>query len=132
MSGKSNKKVKFEKIVDAIEAANMAPSPGNLSILKFILVENLEIIDKVADTCQQDFIRRAQQVIILCSEPRRVKNIYNEKAEKYTNYHVGAAIENFLLKITDLGLASCWVGYFAEEVLKNVLKIPEETDRLFL
>ena len=31
-----------------------------------------------------------------------------------------------MLKITDLGLASCWIGAFSDEMVKRILRIPDE------
>jgi nitroreductase len=39
-----------------------------------------------------------------------------------------AAIENFLLKINECGLATCWVGHFYDEKIKRILKIPSEIE----
>jgi nitroreductase len=122
----SDKKVKYDKIIDAIEAANMAPSPGNLPILKYIIVEDQEKINIMADCCQQDFIKDAQVVVVVCSVPKKVHLMYDKRADNYIKQHSGAAIENFLLKITEMGLSSCWVGAFSEKTAKNALVIPEE------
>ena len=124
----SNKELKYDKIIDAIEAANFAPSPGNISILKYIIVEDPEKINKIADACQQDFIKNAPVVIAFCSDIKRIKIMYEERAEKYVKQHVGAAIENFLLKITEMNLASCWVGAFSEVVVKNILEVPDNIE----
>ncbi len=120
----SDKKVNPEKIIEAIEAANLAPSPGNTSILKFIVVKNEELKEKIAEYCNQDFIKEAPFVVVVCSDPAAVERLYDVRAEKYVKQHAGAAIENFLLKITDMGLACCWVGAFMEDSLKIHLKIP--------
>jgi len=121
----SSKKPKYDKIIDAIEAANLAPSPGNLSFLYYIFVEDPEKIKKIADACQQDFIKDAKIIIAVCSKPAKVKAMYDKRAEKYIKHHAGAAIENFLLKITEMKLASCWVGAFSETTIKNILKVEE-------
>jgi len=120
----SPKKVKGEEIIKAIEAANLAPSPGNVQILKYIVVQDEELKEEIAESCCQDFIKTAPAIVVVCSDPTQVKRLYDIRAEKYIKHHVGAAVENFLLKITDLGLASCWVGAFANN-LKNILKIPD-------
>lgn len=122
----SDKKPNYDKIIDAVEAANLAPSPGNLLILKFIIVEDEETIEKIAQACQQPFIKKAQVLVIVCSDSKKTKIMYDKRADKYIKQHAGAAIENFLLKITDMKLASCWVGAFSEITIKNALKIPEE------
>ncbi len=124
----SDKKVNFEIIMSAIEAANLAPSPDNLSILRFIIVEDEEKITKIAQACQQPFVGASPILVVVCSDKANTKKMYDERAEQYIKQHAGAAIENFLLKITDMKLASCWVGAFSEVSIKNALKIPNEID----
>jgi len=124
----SNKKPKYDKIIDSIEAANLAPSPGNIPILKFIIIEDEEKIGKITQACQQPFIKKAQVLVVVCSDSKRTNIMYDKRADKYIKQHAGAAIENFLLKITDMKLASCWVGAFSDITIKNTLKIPDEIE----
>ncbi len=119
----SSKKPPVEQVIECIDASNSAPSPGNLQILKYIIVENSETIKKIAEFSDQDFIQKAQILVIVCSNNENTSRMYDEH-EKYIKQHAGAAIENFLLKITDLELASCWVGSFSQENIKDLLKIP--------
>jgi len=121
----SSKKPKPEQITELIETANLAPIPGNLYILMYIVVENPETISKIADACQQEFIKQAPYIIVVCSNPKQIKTMYDKRADKYVKHHVGAAVENILLKTVDMGMASCWVGAFSELTLKNLLKIPD-------
>lgn len=124
----SSKKPKLEQVMELIEAANLAPSPGNLQILRYILVEDEKQIEKIAEACQQDFIKKAQILVVICSDPKNTERAYDKRAKKYIRQHAGAAIENFLLKATDMGLASCWVGAFVEFTIKNILNIPDHVD----
>jgi len=121
----SQKEPKYDKIIDAIEAASLAPSPGNLQILKFLIVEDSEKIDKIAQACTQPFIKKAPIVIVVCSNSIKIKAMYDKRANTYIKHHVGASVENLLLKITDMKLASCWVGAFSELIIRRTLKIPE-------
>jgi len=120
------KEVKKEDIIKAIEAANMAPAPGNLQPLRYVIVEKPELKETIAEASRQEFIKDAQFVVVICSNPKDIKRFYDVRADKYLSQHAGAAAENFLLKITDLGLASCWVGAFVDNMIKRVLKIPED------
>jgi len=124
----SDKEVKYDKIIDAIEAANLAPSPGNIPIIRYIVVEDKETINNLADACQQDFVKDAKILVVICSNPKKVKSMYDERADKYVKQHAGAVIENFLLKITEMKLASCWIGAFSEVTVKNILGVPEDVD----
>jgi nitroreductase len=76
----SLKTVKYDKLIDIIEAGNLAPSPGNLSIIKFILIEEPETIQEIAEACQQDFITEAKYVIAVISDSSGAEKLYYERA----------------------------------------------------
>ncbi len=121
----SNKSVKFGEILEVIDAANQAPFAGNINNLKFLIIETQENKNLVAEYAQQYWINEAQWIVLVCSEIKRLDELYQNRAMSYSKQQVGAAIENMLLRTTDLGLASCWVGAFAEEGLKAHFKIPD-------
>lgn len=121
----SNKKPNWRDIIEAIDMARYSPMAGNLFSLKFILVNDPEKIKKLAQTSQQDFILDSQYVVVVCSNPSKTLNAYKEEGEKYLRQQAGAGIQNFLLKLTDLGLSTCWIGLFVEDQVKNILTIPK-------
>lgn len=121
----STKSVDWKDILEAIDLARLAPLAGNIQTLKFVIVNDKKKMDELADACQQNFVDQAQYILVLCSDPTQVTRNYGDRAEMYCRQQAGAAIENFLLKITELGLASCWVGAFSETSVKNILKIPD-------
>ena len=104
-----DKKPDWREIIEAIDSARFAPMAGNIFTLKFILVSDREKIEQLADACQQNFIAEADYVVVACSEEKIISNAYRERGKKYLRQQAGAAIENFLLKIEDLGLATCWI-----------------------
>jgi nitroreductase len=121
----SNKKPNWRKIIECIDSARYAPMAGNNYTLKFILIDNENKIDKIAEAAQQQFIAQAKYVVVVCSDCKRTKNLYGENGEIWCRQQAGAAIQNFLLSIEEAGLATCWVGHFVEEQVKRELKIPE-------
>jgi len=123
-----DKKPDWRKIIEAIDVARYSPLAGNISTLKFILLDDKEKIQKIAECCQQDFISQCHYVVVVCSKSSLLENEFSEKARDYNKQQVGAAIENFLLKIVDLGLDTCWVGAFSEDMIKRELEIPENVE----
>lgn len=121
-------KVGWKEVIKAIDSALQAPSAGNLQTLRFILVSDKDKIKKLADASQQDFVAQAQFAVVVCSDKEQLVRMYDERAEMYSRQQAGAAIEHFLLKIVDLGMASCWVGAFSDRVVKEILQIPEDID----
>ncbi len=123
-----SKKPDWRDIIECIDSARFVPSAGGNYTLKFILVDNPESIQKIAEACQQDFIATAHYVVVVCSNPERLKNAYGKQGENYSRQQAGAGIQNFLLKIEEAGLSTCWIGYFVESQIKRELKVPEEVN----
>jgi len=114
--------------MEALELARLAPLAGNISTLRFILVQEQDKIQKLAEASQQSFIANTDCVVVVCSDPAQITRSYGEKAEKYARQQAGAAIENLLLKLTAQGLATCWVGAFYDDQVKSILGIPEDIE----
>ncbi|MEM4326244.1 MAG: nitroreductase family protein [Candidatus Pacearchaeota archaeon] len=123
----SKKKPDWRDIIECIDSMRYSPTAGGNCVLKVILVDNEELIKKISEACEQEFVSHAKYVVVVCSNPSRLINAYGDKnGEIYSRQQAGAAIENFLLKIEEKGLSTCWIGYFMEDKIKNCLKIPKE------
>lgn len=116
----------WREIIECIDAMRYAPMAGNNFSIKVILVDEDEKIRELAEAAQQPFITQANYVVVVCTTPSRTEISYGERGKIYLKQQAGAAIENFLLKITEKKLSSCWVGHFAEEQVKRTLDIPED------
>jgi nitroreductase len=123
-----SKKPDWRTILECLDATRFAPMAGNQFSPRFILVDQPEKIKKIAEACDQEFIENVHYLVAVCSEKKLTINAYKDRGEKYIKQQAGAAIENFLLKITESGLATCWVGHFYDEKIKHILKIPDNVD----
>ncbi len=122
------KKPDWRTIIECIDSARFAPMAGNNYTLKFILIDDEEKIKEITESCHQNFVSESKYVVVACSDPSRTVNLFGEAGKVYSRQQAGAAIENFLLKITESGLSTCWVGKFVEEQVKKVLGIPENVN----
>ncbi len=120
----STQKPDWRDIIECIDAARYAPMAGNNFTLKFILIKDAKTIAKLAEAAQQDFIVNAHWIVVVCSDPTRIINNYGDRGNIYFRQQAGAAMQNFLLKIEEKKLSTCWVGHFVEEQVKSILKIP--------
>ena len=39
---------------------------------------------------------------------------------------LGVACEHFVLQAEDLGLGTCWIGWFNERAVKSILNVPQD------
>lgn len=122
----SNKKVDWRDIIRCIDRARLAPLAGNIPTLKFMLISDKEKIQKLADASQQAFVAKASHIVLVCSDSTQLTRSYGKEGERYIAQQAGAAIQNFLLKIQEEGLATCWIGAFSEEIIKTLVQIPEK------
>jgi nitroreductase len=121
------KKPDWRDIIDCIESARYAPTAGNNSSVRFIVVDDENKIKEIAAACQQQFVGEAKYLVVVCSTTGRIINAYGEMGKTFLRQQAGAAIQNFLLRIEEKGLSTCWIGYFVEDIIKRELKIPESS-----
>lgn len=122
----TNKKPDWRDIIECIDMIRYSPSAGKNFTLKIILVDDKKKIQKLANAAEQPFIAKAQYVVVIYSDPGRLVTLFEERGKVYARQQAGAAIENFLLAIQNRGLSTCWVGHFDDNMIKNVLRIPEK------
>jgi nitroreductase len=122
----SEKKPDWKDIIECIDAARYAPMAGNIFPLRFIIVSDKDKIKKLSEASQQEFVGTAKYIVVVCTDPSLVKNAYPDFAEKFCRQQAGAAVENFLLKLTEKKLETCWIGYFVEDLIKTALNIPDK------
>ncbi len=119
------KKPDWRKIIHAIDAARFASTAGNHFSARFILVDDEDIIRKLADASQQGFVASAKSVVVVVNDDSALVRSYGKRGEDYGKKHVGSAIQNFLLALEDEKLVTSWVWYFVDEQVRRVLSIPE-------
>ena len=123
-------KVEFEKIMQCIEAARLAPSACNAQPWKFVIVEEPDLLKKIADAAKglgmNKFVSRVPVIIAIVMERASAASAIGSKikGKDYSQFDIGIASENICLQATELGLGSCIVGWFNEREIKKLLKIP--------
>ncbi|MCD6421737.1 nitroreductase family protein [bacterium] len=128
------RKVPRKYLRKILKAGTLAPSAGNTQDWRFCVVEDEKLKEKLAEaSLGQDFLKEASAVIVVCSDLREIAERYGERGRNlYAYQDTAAAIENMLLQATDLGLATCWVGAFAEDKVKQILGLLPEVQPVAL
>lgn len=120
------KSVPIELIGEILKAGTSAPSAANLQNWQFIVVRDQQKRNEIAAACQhQDWMRGAPVHIVVCNDQKKVTDMFSRKGKLYASQACAITGQNIMLKATDLGLHSCWVGSFDEFALSKILKIPD-------
>lgn len=115
--------VEQEKIEKILEAGRVAPTACNNQPEKIYVVRDPEKLKALSAVCPCTF--DAPLLFVIAYDIRR-----SAKGRLYEGYQFGetdAAIvcTHMMLEATDLGLGTCWVGWFNNEEVKTVLSLPE-------
>jgi nitroreductase len=126
--------VERDKIMMCLEAARLAPSAVNSQPWKFIVVDDPAIKKKLCDVAFSGvysinaFAKKAPVIVVVVSERAnylaQVGGIFRDT--RYYLIDVGIATEHFVLQAEELGLGTCWMGWFDEQAVKKVLHIPKD------
>jgi nitroreductase len=114
------------------EAARSAPSACNSQTWRFVAVTGSETIKKITREAMQPVIpnrwlEQAPLLIVGCSQLDLVANRIGSRITgiEYYQIDLGIAMEHMVLKATELGLGTCWIGWFSEKNVKKILDIPK-------
>lgn len=114
-----------EKIERILEAARLAPTWANFQGVQYIIVQKSETVKKIWEAIgQRNKFEDAPMFIIGIISPSDSGE--NRNKEKYYGVDFGICFEHLILAATAEGLASCWIGWFNEEEIKEILDIPEK------
>lgn len=117
-----------EMIEELLNAAQMAPSAGNLQARDFVVVLNKATKQKLTKAALgQSFIEQAPAVIVVIANTERSARIYKSRGELYAVQDATASVMNLLLAAHARGLAACWVGAFDENAVSEILGVPKKT-----
>ena len=124
----STQPVSWDKISKILDAGRHAPSCGNLQNWKFIVVDDTEKKQAIAECCHEQFeIIVAHALIVICAEPEKAERYYGLRGRKlFTIQNCAAAAQNMLLEAQSLGLGTRWIGAFEEDDVREVFRIPTE------
>ena len=122
----ADKDVTDDQIKQILEAAILAPSSHNSQAWRFIVVRDKGLRTRLANKASHGwFIEQVPAAIVVCADLNELAKIGERSVDTFSLQDTAAAIENMLLTMTDLGLASCWVGAFNEQITKEILDLKE-------
>jgi len=125
--------IEDEKLDLILESARLAPSASNSQPWHFYVVKDREKIRALAGKMPigtqvviNSFIAEAPVVIVATGGPadllhKMMSFIVNRK---WYYIDVAIALEHMVLTAWDLGIGSCWIGWFDEKKVKKLLDIP--------
>ena len=124
--------VEKDKIERIIEIARLAPSACNAQPWSFVLVDDPELKNKVADATSSrvlgmnHFTKQAPVHLLLVEEKVNISSGIGGwiKKKDYAQMDLGIVAAHIVLAAQAEGLGTCIVGWFDEDKVKELLHIP--------
>jgi nitroreductase len=125
--------VSRELIERCMEAARLAPSACNAQPWKFIVVDDPDLKNSVADATHDKvipinhFTKQAPVHVVVIREKANLTSGLGQviKNKEYPLTDIGLAVAHFCLQAVEEGLGTCILGWFNEKKVKKLLKIPD-------
>lgn len=114
-----------------VDYARVAPVARNIQALEYIIVNNVEMKEKLfplvrwANSLPEDQRTpekgREPTAYILVLVNKKIKNAF-------VDFDVGAAVENILLGAISFGIGTCWMAAIDYKRIRDLFEIPEDYD----
>jgi len=109
--------VSADSLERILESGRISPSAMNYQPWHFIVVKDLEKRKAMSKARYAGFLKEAPVVIVGCGDKKR--------SPEWHVVDTTIALQNMVMTATAEGLGTCWIGSFDENLIRNILKIPD-------
>jgi nitroreductase len=122
-----------EQIDRCLEAARLAPSACNSQPWTFVVVDDPVVKNDLADLTADRWLplnhwtKQAPVHVVIVVEPGKLTSRLGARVKDrdFPWIDLGIAAEHFCLQAAAEGLGTCMLGWFKEEGVKTLLRIPD-------
>ena len=125
--------VEEDKLRRIFQAANLAPSAGNLQAYHVYVCSDTAKRQALARAAYgQRFIEEAPICLVFCTDPSRSTGKYGDRGRELYSVQDATIAGSFaMLAAVDLGLSTVWIGEFDEESVRKVVDAPGRPVAMF-
>ena len=128
-----NKPVERELLQQCVHAARLAPSAENVQPWRYFIADDDEVKNRLARHAFSGIYRptrwaaNAPVLVVIFAE---LDILASRIGKQMTGIHyylidIGISGEHFVLQAQELGLGTCWIGWFSAKGVHKALKAPK-------
>jgi len=126
--------VEREKIEACLEAARLAPSAENAQTWRFLVLDDADLRARFSREVfsgiytRTRFAAEAPVLILILAKPDFLANRLGRQIQKVSFFliDIGIAGEHLVLQAEELGLGTCWIGWFHMRRARRFFRIPRK------
>ncbi len=129
-----DKKVSDDDLVKLVDCARVAAYGANVQPLKFAIINNDEMLEKIYPTTKwagylengapKENERPSAYIAVLGDTSIKENGGFECEA--------GTAVTTMMLEAVELGLGTCWLGAITRDEIKEILKLDEKFNVIYL
>ena len=128
----SERPVERQKILTCIEAARLAPSAENIQPWRFVVIDDPHVKEEFRKAAfsgiysPSRFAAKAPVIVVILGKKDLLANVIGRQIQGTAWYliDIGIAGEHIVLQAQELGLSTCWIGWFHAKKVRTFLHIP--------
>jgi nitroreductase len=124
--------VEREKILACLEAARRAPSAENAQTWRFLVIDDPDLKARFSSEAfsglysMTKFAAQAPVLVLVLARLDFLANRLGKQIQGVPFFliDIGIAGEHFVLQAEELGIGTCWIGWFSFRKARKLLRIP--------
>lgn len=130
----TNDKVNSDLILEIIEASKFAPTWNHFQIIRYNIVEDEKLIDKIADEALLGFnhnigIVKGSKGLVVMSHVKDKSGIFpgiQKSGSEWEMFDAGCTAQTFSLAAHEMGVGTVILGAFDQDKLADIISLPKE------
>ena len=125
----SDKPVEEEKLRDILETGLLAPTAKNLQPQRIYVLKSEKAIAKARSISKMAF--NAPVILMLCAKKDEAWTS-PFSGRSFADTDVSIVTTHMMLRAKELGIGTCWVGYFDPKAFAEAFGVPDDEEVLYL
>lgn len=115
--------IEEEKLQKILEAGRFAPTARNYQPQRIYVAKSEEARKKLASVCRCTW--GAPVILVVCYDRERNCKRLLTPGKESGEMDASIVCTHMMLQAWDLGIGSCWVGYYNDDEMAKVLGLPD-------
>lgn len=117
----SQRDVEDDKLHQILEAGRLAPTARNCQPQRIYLFRSEKALEEIRRHAPMTF--NAPVIMLVCADETQAAVGFSDRCFGETD--VTIVMDHMMLRATELGLGTCWIGHFDQETVRKGLGLPE-------
>lgn len=122
--------IEKEKLDLILEAGKVAPTAANFQPQKIYVIQSDEALEKINSVCK--CIYGAKTVLLIAFDKNLDWKNPNQEGIHAGQQDVSIVATHMMLEAWELGIGSCWVNAFSNEMVREAMGLPENEEVVLL